>query len=45
MARKKRKVKSLPTIWEVDDELWAIIQGTLKELDPPAASERSRTGQ
>ena len=36
MARKKRTVKRLPTIWEVDDELWKIIQGILDELDPPA---------
>lgn len=34
MARKKRKVKPLPTIWEVNDELWDIIQPILEELDP-----------
>jgi putative transposase len=45
MARKKRKVKPLPTIWEVDDKLWAIIHGILTELDPPAATGRPRTGQ
>lgn len=45
MARKKREVEPLPTIWEVSDELWEIIQGILNELDPPAATGRPRTGQ
>jgi putative transposase len=45
MARIKRKVKPLPTIWEVDDELWMIIQDVLRELDPPAVTGRPRTGQ
>lgn len=45
MARRKRKVEPLPTIWEVNDELWNIIQPILKALDPPAATGRPRTGQ
>jgi putative transposase len=45
MARKKREIKPLPTIWEVSDELWEIIQGILDELDPPAVTGRPRTGQ
>jgi putative transposase len=45
MARKKRAVRPLPTIWEVDDELWMIIQDVLNELDPPATTGRPRTGQ
>jgi putative transposase len=45
MARTKRKSKELPTIWEVNDELWEIIQDILEELDPPAATGRPRTGQ
>lgn len=45
MARKKKTVEPLPTIWEVDDELWSIIQVILDELDPPAATGRPRTGQ
>jgi transposase len=36
VARRKRKLKPLPTIWEVDDELWKIIQSILTELDPPS---------
>jgi putative transposase len=45
MARKKRTVKPLPTIWEVDDELWKTIRDILDELDPPAPRGRPRTGQ
>ena len=45
MARTKRAVKALPTIWEVDDELWKIIQSILDELDPPAPTGRPRTKQ
>ncbi len=45
MARKKRTVKPLATIWEVNDELWDAIEIVLKELDPPAATGRPRTGQ
>lgn len=45
MARTKRTIKALPTIWEVNDELWSIIQNVLDELDPPAATGRPRTGQ
>jgi len=35
MARRKRQVKPLPTIWEVSDELWAIIEPIINRLDPP----------
>jgi putative transposase len=45
MARQKRKVKPLPTIWEVDDELWKIIQPILTELDPPSWTGRERIDQ
>ena len=45
MARKKREVQPLPTIWEVSDELWEIIRHILDELDPPAATGRPRTVQ
>ena len=38
MARRKRQVKPLPTIWEVSDELWAIIEPILNQLDPPRAT-------
>jgi putative transposase len=42
MARQKRKVKPLPTNWEVDDELWKIIQPIVTELDPPSWTGRGR---
>jgi len=45
MAKRKRAVEPLPTIWRVNDELWEIIQPILAELDPPAATGRPRTGQ
>lgn len=45
MARKKKTVEPLPTIWEVNDELWSIIQPILEKRDPPAATGRPRTGQ
>ena len=45
MARQKRQVKPLPTIWEVSDELWNIIQPILDELDPPRWTGRDRIDQ
>jgi len=45
MARTKRKVKPLPTIWEVSDELWNIIQSILDEWDPPSWTGRRRIDQ
>jgi len=45
MARKKKPVEPLATIWEVNDELWSIIREILDELDPPAGTGRPRTGQ
>ena len=43
MARQKKPVKPLPTIWEVSDELWGLIQSIIDELDPPAETGRPRT--
>jgi putative transposase len=45
MAKQKKKRGTLPTIWEVNDELWAIIESILETLDPPARTGRPRTGQ
>jgi len=42
MARRKRVVKTLPTIWEVNDELWKIIQQIIDQLDPEPTMGRSR---
>lgn len=45
MARRKRQVKPLPTIWEVSDELWKIIESILNKLDPPSWTGRKRIDQ
>jgi transposase len=45
MARNKKTYQPLPTIWQVGDELWNIIQNILDELDPPAKTGRPRTDQ
>lgn len=45
MARQKRKVKPLPTIWEVSDELWNIVQPILEKLDPVGHTGRPRIDQ
>jgi transposase len=42
MARQKRKVEPLPTIWEASDELWNIIQSILDQKDPPTGIGRAR---
>lgn len=42
MAKAKRKIRPLPTIWEVSDELWSIIEPILNTLDPPAQTGRKR---
>jgi len=42
MARRTRKVKPLPTIWRVPDELWEQITPVLDELDPPKPTGRPR---
>lgn len=42
MARQKRKVKPLPTIWKVSDELWETIKPILDALDPPSWTGRER---
>jgi putative transposase len=43
MARTKRTVKPLPTIWNCPDDLWDMIQPVLQELDPPHKGHRQRT--
>ena len=45
MARTKRSVKPLPTIWEASDEQWTIIQPILDKHDPPADTGRPRTDE
>jgi putative transposase len=45
MARQKREVEPLPTIWRVTDELWADIQPILNKHDPPKRKGRKRVNQ
>jgi putative transposase len=45
MARPKRQVKPLATIWEVSNELWKIIEPILNKLDPPSWTGRDRIDQ
>lgn len=45
MARRKRDVQVLPTIWNVPDPLWDLIKPILEELDPLARTGRPRMNQ
>ena len=39
------KSESLPTIWEIPDDLWQRIEPVILELDPPKAKGRKRVDQ
>ena len=45
MAGKRKVAKPLPTIWNVDDVLWAKAEAVLEELDPPAQFGPKRIDQ
>jgi transposase len=45
MARKKKAAEPLPTIWHVDDVLWAEVEKVLEEHDPPARFGPARIDQ
>src|SRR3954447_17234051 len=45
MARRKKAVEPLPTIWRVDDALWAEVDTVLAEYDPPARFGPGRIDQ
>lgn len=45
MARRKRRAETLPTIWRVDDTLWADVERVLAEFDPPARFGTDRPAQ
>src|SRR3989304_414448 len=42
MAKKRKKLKGLPTIWRVPDELWNKIRPIIGKLDPPKWTGRKR---
>lgn len=37
-----REPAPLPTIWQVSDELWTVVEPILTELDPPKSVGRTR---
>ena len=39
------KSESLPTIWELPDDLWERIEPVILEFDPPKAKGRKRVNQ
>jgi putative transposase len=45
MAKTKRIVKPLATIWNCPDDLWLMIVSVLDELDPPFKGHRERINQ
>jgi putative transposase len=45
MGRPKKIREPLPPIWEVSDDLWAIIGPILVEHDPPKLRGRKRVDQ
>lgn len=45
MARRKKQAEPLPTIWNVDDRLWARFAKVLEEHDPPARFGPDRIDQ
>ena len=45
MARRKKQVEPLATIWRVDDALWAQVKKVLEEFDPPARFGPDRIDQ
>ncbi len=42
MGRNGKKVKTLPTIWQVPDELWDKIRPIINQHDPPKHTGRKR---
>lgn len=45
MARTKKVVEALPTIWRVDDVLWPKVESVLEAHDPPARFGPARIDQ
>ena len=42
MGRNGKRVKTLPTIWQVPDELWDKIRPIINQHDPPKHTGRKR---
>ena len=39
------KSETLPTIWEIPDDLWERIEPVILQLDPPKGKGRKRVDQ
>ena len=44
-GRNRKRTETVPTIWEVPDDLWAVIAAAIAELDPPRRGGRRRIDQ
>jgi putative transposase len=44
-GRKRKQTVELPTIWEVPDDLWAVVAAAIAELDPPRRGGRRRVDE
>ena len=44
-GRQRKPTVELPTIWEVPDDLWAVVEASIGELDPPRRGGRPRIDQ
>jgi transposase len=44
-GRRRKETVELPTIWEVPDDLWAVVEAAIRELDPPRRGGRPRIDQ
>jgi hypothetical protein len=42
---KRKQTIELPTIWEVPDDLWAVVAAAITELDPPRRGGRRRADE
>jgi transposase len=44
-GRRRKPTVALPTIWEVPDDLWVVVEAAIEELDPPRRGGRPRIDQ
>jgi putative transposase len=44
-GRRRKQTVELPTIWAVPDDLWAVVEAAIRELDPPRRGGRPRVDQ
>ena len=44
-GRDRKRTREQPTIWEVPDDLWAVVAAAIADLDPPRRGGRPRIDQ